>query len=303
MELAGVDLNLLVALDLLLTTRSVREAARRAHVTPSAMSHTLGRLRALLDDDVLVRSGHRMVATPRAQALGGPVRAWLDGAAALLARPTAFEPASLRRRFRLVCTDHISTILLPQIEALLRAEAPGVDLCELPPVADVVGQLRSGEVDAAIGVFPDPPPEVRMRRLFTDSFVTVARHGHPRVGSGPISLEAWLAESHLLVAPRGSPTGTVDEHLATLGLQRRVARTVPQFLSALWRVAESDLLLTVSRRLVAATAHRIPLAVFAPPIELPDYALVLAFHPRVEQAPEDQWFRGVLVRAADALDP
>ena len=150
MELAGVDLNLLVALDLLLTTRSVREAARSAHVTPSAMSHTLGRLRALLDDDVLVRSGHRMVATPRAQALGGPVRAWLDGAAALLARPTAFEPASLRRRFRLVCTDHISTILLPQIEALLRAEAPGVDLCELPPVADVVGQLRSGEVDVLL---------------------------------------------------------------------------------------------------------------------------------------------------------
>lgn len=79
--------------------------------------------------------------------------------------------------------------------------------------------------------------------------------------------------------------------------------TVPQLLSVVWRVAESDLLLPMSRRLVASTAHRIPLAVFAPPIASPDYALVLAFHPRVEQAPEDPWFRGVLVRAADALDP
>lgn len=300
-RLAAVDLNLLVALDLLLDTRSVREAARRAHVTPSAMSHSLGRLRELFGDELLVRAGQRLVPTPRAEALAGPVRELLAGAERVLAAPGGFEPGTLRRAFRVACTDHVSTVLLRRAEPRLRAEAPGVDLHEHPIAPDTLEQLRAGQIDVAIGVFPEAPPEIRTRPLFTDGFVTVARPDHPRVRGPGLDLDAFLAEGHLLVAPRGTPSGTIDDLLAARGLVRRVARTVPSFLSAVWHVAESDLLLTVSRRLIAAVAPRIALRALPTPLPVVDYTLVLAWHPRRDAAPDDAWLRGALVEAAEGL--
>ncbi len=299
-ELAAVDLNLLVALELLLEERSVRGAARRAHVTPSAMSHTLARLRDVFGDELLVRAGRGLVATARAEALAGPLAAVLADARRLLTDAAGFEPRAMRRAFRLVCTDHVSTVLLPAVDAILRAEAPGVDLHLVPLVPETMEALRRGAVDAAIGVFPEAAPEVRTRALFTDGFVTVARSGHPRLRD-ELSLAAFLEEQHVLVAPRGTPVGHVDEVLAAQGGRRRVARSFPTFLVALWFLQSSDALLTVSRRLVAATAGALPLRVFPPPIPLADYTYVLAWHPRTDGAAEEAWLRSVLVRAAASL--
>lgn len=302
-SLHSVDLNLLVALDLLLEERSVRGAARRAHVTPSAMSHTLSRLRELFDDELLVRSGRQMLPTARAEALAEPLRQVLAQTRELLDPGHPVDPAGLQRRFRLVCTDHVATVLLPALEERLAREAPDVDLLVSPLVPDTMSDLRKGLVDVAIGVFPDAPPEVRQRRLFEDRFVTVARQGHPRLSSPAPDLEAWLAERHVLVAPRGDPRGLVDEVLEAQGRSRRVARAFPVFLSALWHVAHSDDLLTVSQRLVDTTRHRFELQVMAPPVELPPYSMVMAWHPRTDRSPEDAWLRGLLVQVAAALPP
>jgi DNA-binding transcriptional LysR family regulator len=299
--LGAVDLNLLVALDLLLDERSVRGAARRAGVTPSAMSHTLARLRQTFDDALLVRSGAAMVPTRRAEALAEPVRHVLALARDLLDDGAPIDPRALRRAFRLVCTDHVAAVLLPAVDQRLRREAPGVDLYVLPLVPETMDDLRRGAVDAAIGIFPEAPPELRTRRLFEDAFVTVARRDHPRVRGPALSLDAFLAESHALVAPRGGPRGTVDEQLAARGLARRVARTFPSFLAAMWHVAGSEDLLTISARLVGALGPTLGLAAWAPPLELPGYAMHLAWHPRADRSREDAWLRGVLVEAAAAL--
>lgn len=93
----------------------------------------------------------------------------------------------------------------------------------------------------------------------------------------------------------------MDEALAARGLRRRVARSFPTFLAALWFLQGSDALLTVSRRLVAAVADRLPTRAFAPPLALPDYAVTLAWHPRLDRAPEDRWLRSRLIAAAEAL--
>jgi DNA-binding transcriptional LysR family regulator len=302
-DLSSIDLNLLVALDLLLDERSVRGAARRAGVSPSAMSHTLGRLRELLDDAVLVRAGRGMVPTPRAEALAEPVKELLASARAVLTNPERFDPARLGRRFRVVCTDHVSTVLLQPAEVLFQREAPGVDLVVAPLVPETMADLRRGTVDAAIGLFPEAPPEVRMRRLFVDRFVTVCRPDHPRLSGDALSLADFLREPHALVAPRGTPEGLVDRVLEQRGLARRVARAFPGFLAALWYVAESDALLTVSERLVRAVSDRLPLKVLRTPLALEDYPLMLAWHPRLDRAPEDRWFRSVLTRAAVQLGP
>lgn len=301
-RLSGVDLNLLVALELLLDERSVRGAARRAGVSPSAMSHTLARLRDVLDDEVLVRAGRSMVPTPRALALEAPVKAMLVQAREVLVDRTDFDPGRLRRGFRLVCTDHVTAVLLSRAEALLREEAPGVDLVVTPVTSQTMEDLRRGRVDVAIGVFPEASPEVRVRRLFGDRFVTVCRPGHPRLGAADgLSLEAFLAEDHLLVAPRGTPFGLVDRKLSERGLKRRVARALPSFLAAIWHLSQTDALLTISERLVEASTPRMPLVRFPPPLELPAYAMWLAWHPRLDKSTEDAWFRSVLVRAAASL--
>ncbi|MEM6928149.1 MAG: LysR family transcriptional regulator [Myxococcota bacterium] len=300
-DLKAIDLNLLVALDVLLEERSVRGAAQRLHVTPSAMSHTLRRIRELLDDELLVRAGRGLVATPRAEELVEPVRALLTQVQVVLADPARFSPAALRRAFRVGCTDYVSTVLLPKVEGILGEEAPGVDMHVCPVRPDMMTQLRTGTVDLAVGLFDAVPPEMRRRVLLEEQFVTVARPGHPRVRGPSLTLEAFLAESHVLVAPGGTPSGPLDAWLATKGLRRRVARTRPSFLSALWLVAECDALLTVSRRIITATAARLPMTVLPTPLPVPGNTLSMLWHPRVDGAPEDAWFRDVFRRAAGAL--
>lgn len=301
MNLSTIDLNLLVALDLLLEHRSVRGAARAAGVTPSAMSHTLGRLRALLEDDLLVRAGAGLVMTPRAEALVVPVREALDGVRRALAPPAHFDPTRCASAFRVVCTDHVSTLLLPRVAAVLGAVAPLAALHERPLLPTLMEELRAGEVDVAVGVFPEAPPEMRGRRLFSDSFVTVCRPDHPRLAGETLTLERFLAEGHMLVAPRGTPVGTIDALLSARGLTRRIVRTVPNFLSALWQVGQGDLLLTVSQRLVSEVAGWLPLRALPTPLPVPTYTLMAVWHPRVDSAAEHVWFRGLLSSAGADL--
>lgn len=303
-DLAAVDLNLLVSLDVLLDERSVRGAARRLGLSPSAMSHTLARLRDLLDDEVLVRAGRRMVPTQRAERLAGPVKALLANARAVLAPDDDVLPTELSRAFRVVCTDHVATVLMPHAEALLSTEAPRVDVVLAPLTPDTMSDLRRGIVDAAIGVFPEAPPEMRVRRLFADRFVTVCRAEHPRLHDvDDLSLEAFLDEQHMLVAPRGTPHGHVDRVLDRMGRQRRISRAIPGFLAAMWHLEHTDSLLTVSQRLVEAMAPRLAHRAFPPPVPLDDYTLVLTWHPRADAAAEDRWFRSALLRAAEAIAP
>ncbi len=308
MDLSAVDLNLLVSLDVLLEERSVRGAARRLSLTPPAMSHQLRRIRELLGDEVLVRAGRGMVATPRAETLVEPVRALVTQAKAVLADPKAFSPSTLQRGFRLMCTDHVSTVLLPGVEQILAEEAPGVDMYVFPlspedtdKVSTATAKLRTGAVDVAVGVFSASPAEMRTQVLFDDRHVTVVRSGHPRIRGPELTLEAYLAEQHILVSPGGTPVGPTDRLLAAQGLQRRVARTRPNFLAAMWLVLESDALLTVSRRFVEAAAKRFPVNVLPTPLPVKDYALSMLWHSRVDGAPEDAWFRDALLRAAASL--
>lgn len=144
--------------------------------------------------------------------------------------------------------------------------------------------LRQGVVDLAIGVFPEAAPELRMRRLFDDRFVAVCRPVPPRVGDGPLTLEGFVAKSHVLMAPRGTPEGIVDFKLEALGHQRPLARVFPDFLSTMWHVAHSDRLLTVSARLVNAMSSTLPLRMHVPPLDPPAYPIQMVWHPRSDQA-------------------
>ncbi|WP_428266147.1 LysR family transcriptional regulator [Haliangium sp.] len=300
MHIYGIDANLLVSLDALLREASVTRAAKRVGLTQSAMSHALGRLREHLGDPLLVRAGRRMVLTPRAEALAPRVARLVEDMSQVFAPDEGFDPAELQRAFSLRTTDHVLLVLMPELDALLNAEAPGVDILASSLTDAGPEGLRRGQCDLTIGVFSDLPSDIHEKALFDDRFVCLVRRGHPVAEPG-LTLARYSELPHVLVAPRGTPHGIVDTFLAERGVHRRVARMVPHFLVAPFLVAGSDAVVTMSERLAHKLAPALDLCVLEPPIPLPSYDLSMAWHERQDHDPAHRWLRELMVRAAGRL--
>ena len=296
-ELSRLDLNLLVTLSVLLEERSVTAAGRRLGRTPSAMSHALGRLREMLGDPLFVRVGHRLQPTPVAESLSAPLHDTLSAVEALL-RQGPFEPARSDRTFRVLASDYLQRVLLPDLVARLREEAPGIDLRLLPVVPNLAAALADDTADLALGVSFSAPERLKMRTLCADQFVCVARPESWRCGD---DVAAWADLPHALVAPGLAVGSTVDRALAERGLRRRIVVTMPHFLAAIAVVGRSDLVVTLPERLARALAPP-GLLIRPPPIPLAPLELVSLWHPRVHADPSHRWLRELVVRAARGGD-
>jgi DNA-binding transcriptional LysR family regulator len=314
-QLAAVDLNLLVVFDALAREESVTRAAQRLGVTQSAVSHALRRLRALLDDPLLVGGRAGMALTPRAAQLVLPVRGALLALGRALATPAAFEPRTTTRAFTLSCPDLFDLLTVPALMAGLQAEAPGVDLVIVPPdVRRLSERLSAGEVDVAVrprvAGLPDLEPAVAeaglvRKTLFEDRYVCLLRRGHPALAPSSrsgrprrLTLATYVALGHVLVSPSGEGPGPVDALLAQQGLRRRVALRVHHFASALAAVAASDLVLTGPTALTRLEAPGLtPTPV---PLAMPPHSIDLVWHERYTQDPGHAWLRGLLARVARA---
>ncbi|MCB9544808.1 MAG: LysR family transcriptional regulator [Myxococcales bacterium] len=294
-SLESLNLNLLVTLDALLEARSVTAAARRLGLTQSAVSHALGRLRALLGDAVLVRTPAGMVPTPRAAALEAPLRRALLGLHHLVFEPPGFDPGASTRTFRVATSDLFAVFLAPVV-ARSRADAPGVDLDIVGSGADPFEGLESGAVDVAIGV--NAPGAERFLRLvlLRERFVCLVRTDHPEVGEA-LDLDTFCRLPHALISPSGRGGGAVDAALAQVGRSRRIALRIKFFLAAPFALARSDLILTAPSRLAQELAAALPLRIVEPPLALPDFDLCLFFHERLRDDPGHRWLRG-MVQAA-----
>ena len=298
-ELAAFNLNLLVALDALLGERSVSSAAKRVRVTPSAMSHSLAELRALLGDPLLVRSGRAMVLTPRAEALVQPLHKLLGDAKRLLAGQNTFDPATAERRFVIAAPDFLATLLLPPLLEAIAREAPGISLEVVPSTRrGNAWLLESGDLDLALGAIVDGSPGIRRMDLCTEGFACAARQGHPEI-DGAIDLATYAAVPHLVIT-LGDDSGPtwIDQALAKVGKKRRVAVRVRYFMAAPLVVAKSDLLLTGPSMLIRYFADLVPLQVLAPPIELPTYPEEAYWHERFEDDPAHGWLRALVKKTA-----
>lgn len=300
MNISAIDLNLLVAFDALFSERNVTRAARRVGLSQPAMSNALSRLRALLDDELFVRSGRGMEPTARAQSLALPVREALSRIEEALAPALAFDPARLDRVVRVAMTDNSMAVLLIDMIERLRETAPNLDLhvkntrpAGMPPMLD------DGEIDLAIGVVGDLEPRHRAATLYTDRLVGIARRG--RFGPGGPTLEQFVAADHALVAPRNGSGGTIDAALAATGLKRRVFLTLPQFIFAPYAVAKADLVACLPARIALAKAELLDLEIFEPPIELPEFSVSLIWHGRDDADPAHQWLRTTIAAVAQAV--
>jgi DNA-binding transcriptional LysR family regulator len=295
--LASLDLNLLVVLDTVLTERSVARAARRLHVTPSAISNALARLRAALDDPLVVRSGRGIVPTPRALALAprlARVLREIDEAV----HGAAFEPSTTDREFTLALADAGQIVWLPRLAAALTRHMPrarlrvvGIDMLI------AAGGLAGSAVDVAIAL-EDKSPGVHARPLYDERLVLVARRDHPRARGklGKTTLAA-LRHVDVHIAP-GRGSRDVAAAYARRGLPRDVALAVPTFTAAAAVVAETDLVTTLPSRLLDVLANRLALRALAPPIAPITVQMRLLWHERTHHDPASVAFRDLLVHVS-----
>lgn len=302
MNLAAIDLNLLVALEALLGERHVTRAAARLGLSQSATSHALARLRRLLGDPLLVRDGQSLVPTVRAAALAPRLSEALGSLRAALAPPAAFDPATARRRFTIGLADYAQFVLLPPLLARLSEAAPYVDLVARDYAAGQLGELDFTVAPDRSVMRADPlaGPALRARRLFRERYVCVARRGHPKIGK-KLDLATFVALPHAFIAPRGTPGGVVDEALAERGLTRRVALMIQHFLVAPYAIAGSDLVITLAERLALAFVERLPLVIHEPPLPLPQFTMQLYWHERHHLDPAHRWLREQLIEVGRSL--
>jgi DNA-binding transcriptional LysR family regulator len=268
MNIRDVDLNLLKAFEALFEERSVSRAAARLGIGQPATSNALARLRASFGDELFLRDGRRMMPTPVAEALAEPIGRALDAAREALQPRRLLDPATLRRKFTLASGDYALVTILPGLLHRLRRQAPLVDLrvrfVEKHRVFDL---LDSGQLDLALGVFPQIPKRLRSATAFEEQFRCLLHKNHPALQTR-MTAASYAALPHLLVTERGDEFGAVDQALLPLGLTRRIVVTVPSVLAARRLILESDLIATVGERLAKLFGAEPSLATFAPPIEI-----------------------------------
>lgn len=296
MSLSALDLNLLVTLDTVLTERSVARAARRLHVTPSAISNALARLRVALGDPLIVRKGRGIVATPRAAELAPALaRALRDIDHAV--HGAAFDAATCARTFTLAITDANQMVRLPPIAVALAAEMPRARLrvVGIDALASL-GGLAGAEVDVVIGP-AERAPGVHVAPLFEERTVLAARRDHP-AGARPsrAALRALRHVAVVMTAGQGARDLTTAAY-ARAGIERDVALTVPTFAAAAAVVAATDWVATLPRGLFDVLGPRLGLRALAAPTPIPSLAMNLAWHERTHADPALAALRALIQRA------
>lgn len=294
-ELRRIDLNLLLALHALLAERHVTRAAVRLHKSQPAMSHSLAQLRAHFADPLLVRRGGAMALTARAQSLVQPLGDALAHLNGLLAQGE-FDPASARGRLRLALSDYASRIVLPPLVRMLRRHAPGLDLAVSQSTREVMlAQLADGELDLALGPFPEPPQDIEVQDLFQERFVSVADQA-VLPARGGLQLQDWLRLPHVMLAMRPDANEEIERALAARGLRRHVALALPHWSAAVEILAGTDLVLTIGSRAVGDLRRHRTLRRFTPPLALAPFAYQQAWHARKQGDAMHQWLRGAIAQ-------
>jgi DNA-binding transcriptional LysR family regulator len=301
MNLSSIDLNLLVALDALISEAHVGRAARKIGLSQPAASHALNRLRELFADPLLVRVGSRMQLTPRATGLRESLGEALQRVQTLLVTDS-FEPGRSSRRFAVMMQDHVAHLVVPALVNRVHSDAPGVRVDVLPwqsPASVKPERLRS--IDLLISCSTSEIAGFQKQTLFTDTEVTVVRKGHP-LASRMKDLKTFLHSRHVAVVGRGLTEDPVDTWLRQEGLARQIGLRVPSYLQALQVVARADLVAFVPKRLAESLARPLSLAVLPPPIDPGEYEEYL-FHPRrVAQDPASIWLRKLTLEIGQHLD-
>lgn len=302
MRFKHLDLNLLVALDVLLEEQNITRAAARLHMTQSATSGVLGRLRTYFEDDLLVQVGRKMMPTLLAKELEIPVREVLLKIQTSITAKPVHSIAESKRHFRIMASDYLITVLFADIIRLVNREAPQITFELISPSDMAIDMLIRGDIDLMIAPEHFMVQEHPSQLLFEEQHVCVVWSGNTSVGDS-VTLERYLELGHIAAAFGRNRTPAIEEwFIKQYGCQRRLEvithdfNTLPQLLIGTERMA------TMHSRLAAFYARTLPLRILPPPVELPVMREHMSWHRSLDRDPILRWLRKMLVERADQVE-
>ncbi|WP_431258823.1 LysR family transcriptional regulator [Roseateles chitinivorans] len=298
MDTSRIDLNLLVTLEALLNERNVTRAAARLSLSQPAVSAQLARLRDVFDDPLLLPAQRGMTPTAKALSLLEPLRLALDQVRNVASSHLNFDPATADLTVTIAASDYLQTSVLQPLVLRLRREAPGIRIAvrHMDP-AQHAAQMARGDVDLGLMQPIEAAPSLRMRALFHERYVLIARRGHPALAGKPggqaigkLSAKAFARLEQVIVSLAGGAFSTpVDQALAGLGLKRQVVLSAASFLFVPDIVSRSDLVALVPERLVKGRAAG--LQVLTPPLPIEGFDIAMVWHERNQGHAAQRWLR------------
>jgi DNA-binding transcriptional LysR family regulator len=296
MDITDVDLNLLVVFDALLRARSVTGAARQLGMSQPATSFALNRLRKMFGDPLFVRSARGIHPTPFAERLAAPLEAVIDRIRSDLLQQPTFDPATVQRAVTFNMQDIGELVFLPRILERLSVIAPGLQVRTVNlPVTELEPALRTGEVDLALGHFPElASAALYQQRLFAHSFVCIVRSDHPTI-VGNMTRKQFMEGQHAVVHPAGQMNDSLEAELQAQGLIRRVSVRIEHFLAAPTILSQSDLIFTVPYAIGASLAKLGDIKLVKPPFKARRRIVRQHWHSRFHHDAANRWLRSLMV--------
>jgi len=292
------DLNQLFVLNAVLSENSVVRAAQRLHLSPSAMSRALARVRETVGDPILVKAGRKLVPTPRAIEIRDRVDRLIQEAQAVLLPAKSPDLRRIVRTFTLRTSEGFVETFGPDLLKCVLEDAPGIHLRFVARQTRDAAGLRDGSVDLETGVVDSTTsPELRQVPLFADRMVGVVRAGHT-LRKGRVTAAKYAAAAHVGISRRTVDQGWVEDALEGLGLERNVVAAVSGFATAIAVARSSDLVATVPEQHTAAL--RSGMDSFVLPFKLPSIMVSMLWHPRMHADPVHAWLRGCVRKTAGA---
>jgi|GEM_PF-988486 len=291
-NLEVIDLNLLLALKALLHYRHVTDAAESMGITQSGMSRSLSKLRQILNDELLTRSGKNMRLSVRAENLIAPLDELLENISTFI-NPPRFDPKSHDFSIKIAAPDVFSMGILPLLYNELSAQTNSIKIEVVNWGKETQSHLATGELDFAFGGVNDTRADIYKSQLSTSEYVCITRKNHPKINKR-ISLKKFCTLPHVMMTLEGRGTSVVDDTLSVLGMSRNVTVKVSHFLGAVAVAASSDNLMVISRSLADTVALQFPLDIYELPIDfdMPDFNIY--WHLRTHKNPPHQWLRRII---------
>jgi DNA-binding transcriptional LysR family regulator len=295
MELAKLDLNLLLVLHHLLILKRVSAVADLLNMSQPAVSSALGRLRTSLEDELFIRTQAGMTPTPYAVQLAEPVAMALDVLQQALNVRGAFDPQTSTRNFTIALTDVGEMYFLPVLMDALSKASPGVTLQVVSVAQSALKEdMSTGKIDLAMGLLPQLQAGFFQQSLFKQKYICLMRKKHPMAQTSHISLSALFAAEHVRVLATGTGHGRVDLALDKQRHQRKVRLTVPHYVALGDVLQHANLIAVVPERFAQRIAKPFDLVMRDLPIKLEDSAIQQCWHGRLHRDPGHQWLRQLM---------
>jgi DNA-binding transcriptional LysR family regulator len=291
MDLSKIDLNLFTVFDAIYREGGITSASKRLHLSQPAVSHSLARLRELLNDPLFERQGNEMIPTPRARELATTIGGSLENIEQMLHRAAQFDAATSQRSFAVAMRESHEVYFLPRIIDIIQREAPNISIATVRiERRDLEDDLQSGAIDCAVDMTLPVSAAVCRTPLISEPPVVLARQNHPLV-NGTLDVATYLAADHVLITGRRRGSGHEDAVLSRRGMSRRIRVRCQQHAAASELTAHSDLLATMPRSYAELVNRHNGNQVLPFPVDVPQFELFLYWHSNADHDAANKWFR------------